>query len=270
MFETESEVLTWYERQPRTVNQEFLRTFPWDEVRKYELDSKFIPVLLYMRDIEHFTEIYYNELLKTSTGRDPILRRFMDRWSVEENEHGELLNRFLNESGIQSTEKWQEEAKAKIPLSYKVSSFFTYLAVSPFGRHFSGTHMLWGTINELTTLQAYRRLWSMAGHPILEKLLRAIAREESIHAKFYWSIARIKLQHSDFSRKLARFAVSKFWAPVGQGIKPVADTHYTVSTLFKGLEGFEFFERTVNNRIKALPGFSEFDVVAEKVMAIVV
>src|SRR6266516_1584928 len=168
VFETESEVLTWYERQPRTVNQAFMKSFPWNEVANYELDPKFIPVLLYMRDIEHFTEIYYNELLKTSTGRDPILRKFMDRWSVEENEHGELLNRFLNESGVHSTERWQAEAKAKIPFSYKISSFFTYLAASPFGKHFSGTHMLWGAINEMTTLQAYRRLWSLADHPILE------------------------------------------------------------------------------------------------------
>ena len=270
MFETEKEVLEWYEKQPRVLNGEFLKSFPWDQVKDFELCSKFIPVLFYMRDIEHFTDIYYKELLRTSTGRDPVLRRFMDRWSVEENEHGELLNRFLEEAGVDTESDWQQRAKSKIPYSYKISSLITSMATFPFGKHFAGTHMLWGTINEMTTLQGYRRLWHLANHPILEKLLRAIAREESIHAKFYWSIARLRLERSEFSRKLARFAVSRFWSPVGQGIKPVEETNYTVVTLFRGIEGFDFFMRNVNSRILELPGFNNFDALAQKVSAIVV
>ncbi len=52
-----------------------------------------------MRDIESFTELYYRELLRTPTGKDPVIRKFMDRWNEEEAEYGNLINRFLNEAG---------------------------------------------------------------------------------------------------------------------------------------------------------------------------
>ena len=115
MFETDKDVLDWYERQPRALTRDFVDSIPWREVPNYALHRAFVPVLIYMRDVEYFTDIYYRELLRTPTGKDPVIRKFMDRWSVEENQHADLLNRFLNEAGITTHEKWQVEAKEKIP-----------------------------------------------------------------------------------------------------------------------------------------------------------
>ncbi len=268
MFETESDVLTWYEAQPRALTKEFLDGLGWDEIADHPLNPAFAPVLVYMRDVESFTEIYYEELLRTPTGKSRIMRQFMDRWSAEEQQHGELLNRFLAEAGYPSSEQWQAEAKAAIPFRYVFENKFYPLITNCFGKYFSGAHMVWGAINEMTTLQGYRRLWGLAGHPVLEKLLRAIAQEESIHTHFYWSIARLKLEQSGLTRNVARTIISRFWTPVGQGTKPQAETNYVIASLFKGDEGVEFFDRNVNQRIEQLPGFDGLRSVTDRIAQI--
>jgi hypothetical protein len=158
VFETDKEVLDWYERQPPAVTREFIDSIPWRDVSNYALNPAFVPVLIYMRDIEYFTDMYYHELLRTPTGKDPIIKKFMDRWRVEEDGHANLLNRFLNEAGIPTSGKWRAEAKARIPWSYTINTKLMYWAVKPFGKYFHGAHMAWGAINEITTMHGYRRL----------------------------------------------------------------------------------------------------------------
>ena len=268
MFETDKDVLEWYERQPRALTKDFVNRIAWNEVSSHPLNRAFIPVLLYMRDVESFTEVYYQELLRTPTCRNPHIRKFMDRWSVEENEHANLLNRFLNEAGVPTSDNWWREAQAAIPLSYTVQSRIATAITRLFGKHFSGVHMAWGAINEMTTLQGYRRLWQLAEHPVLEQLLRAIAQEESIHSSFYWHIARLRLERSGFTRRLSRFMIDKFWAPVGQGAKPQSETDYVIATLFNGFSGVHHFEKTVGQRLERLPGLSGLKVVTERVASI--
>lgn len=265
MFETESDVLDWYERQPRALNKSFYDRIDWSEVRNHPLDPKFVPVLLYMRDVESYTAVYYQEMLRTPTGKDPVIRRFMDRWGVEESEHGELLNRFLAEAGCETTEDWVARARAAIPLRYTFENYVTSMVANLFGDKFSGTHMVWGTINELTTLQSYRRLWRMAGHPVLETILRAVAREESVHVKFYWTVARLRLERSKFARTLARNVIKNYWTPVGAGAKPRHDVNYLVTTLFGGSEGVGFFDEQVSRRVERLPGFAGIDAVTRRI-----
>ena len=268
MFETDKDVLDWYERQPRALSKEFINTIPWHEIKDHPISPSFVPVLIYMRDVESFTEVYYKELLRTPTGRNPNIRKFMDRWGVEEMEHAHLLNRFLNEAGVPTSDKWWDEAKASIPRSYTIENYIGALIMKLFGRHVSGVHMVWGAINEITTLQGYRRLWKLAGHPVLEQLLRAIAQEESIHSNFYWQVARLRLEGSDFTRTLSRFMIEKFWTPVGQGPKPQTETDYVIATLFNGISGVKVFEKNVTQRMQRLPGFADLKVVTERIAAI--
>lgn len=268
MFETDCDVLNWYEAQPRAVNQEFLKGINWNEVRDYPLNREFLSVLLYMRDIESFTELYYRELLRTPTGKDPVIRKFMDRWNEEEAEHGQLLNRFLNEAGIETSADWRREAKMKIPLRYTVEYFVGPYITNLFGRYFTGAHMVWGTINEFTTLQAYRRLWQIAEHPVLEKLLRGIAQEESIHANFYWSIARLELKRSKLSGTIARAIINHVWSPVGHGTKPQREEDFIIATLFGGAEGVDFFDRGVNQRLEQLPGFAGNKIPTQRIASV--
>ena len=266
MFDTESDVLDWYERTPRAITQEFRSGIKWDEVRKYPLDPAHLPVLLYMRDVESYTAVYYQEMLRTPTGRDPVIRKFMDRWGVEEMDHSALINRFLEEMGaVPTSERWLEEARARIPLRYTLETYAATLITNRFGRHFTGTHMVWGAINEMMTLQGYRRLWEAAGHPVLETILRAIAREESAHGKFYAGVARLRLERSKFARSVARFVIERFWAPVGTGTKPQSDVDYCISALFGGEAGIRFFDQQVTRRIRRIPGLHGLESLTHKV-----
>ena len=269
MFETDKDVLDWYERQPRALSKDYVNNIKWDEIKNHPLNPAFIPVLLYMRDIEYYTDMYYRELLRTPTGRDPVIRKFMDRWSIEELHHGNLLNRFLNEAGYPTEEKWQTDAMRKIPAYYKIQTYLLNIAVRPFGQHFHAAHMVWGTINEITALQAYQRLGELSGHSVLKKLLAGIVQEESIHTNFYWNVARVKLSQTKFSQDLARFIVSRFWAPVGQGPKAEHETNHVVRTLFRGASGLEHLKGKVEDRIARLPGFSGFTALTDKFRVIV-
>ena len=51
MYDTEKEVLDWYEQQPRYLTKEQVSAIPWHEIKNYPLNPAFIPVLIYMRDI---------------------------------------------------------------------------------------------------------------------------------------------------------------------------------------------------------------------------
>jgi hypothetical protein len=269
VFETDKEVLDWYERQPRALSREYVNSIRWNEVKNYPLNPGFIPVLIYMRDIEYFTDMYYQELRRTPTGKDPVIRKFMDRWSIEELHHGNLLNRFLEEAGFPTGKNWQEEAMRKIPRLYTIGSYAVDIAAIPFGKYFHGAHMVWGAINEITAMNAYRRLSDLAGHPVLKQLLTGIVQEESIHGSFYWNVARVKLAETKFSRTLARFIIGKFWSPVGQGAKPKSEANYVMATLFPGREGLELFDQKIGTRIERLPGFTGFKGLTERIAPIV-
>ena len=262
-FETNRDVLDWYEKQPRAITKEFEQDIDWSEVKKHPLDTSFVPVLFYMRDVEVLTDMYHRELLRTPTGKDPVISKFMERWGVEEITHGELINRFLNEAGIETPEKWKSDVHRSVSRIYNANTYLTTMLTNLIGKKFTATHMSFGAIHEMTTAQGYRRLKELANHPVLSKILDAIIREESAHTHFYWSVARLELKQSEFARRVARFAVDKFWAPVGQGAKPKRQTDYTIGTLFSGAEGLEWVDKTITQRIKQLPGFETLTKINE-------
>ncbi len=268
-FETKQDVLNWYEKQPQSLTPEFINQIRWTEVKNYPLDKKLVPVLLYMRDVEILTDMYYEELRRTPTGKDPVISKFMDRWGVEEITHGEMIDRFLNEAGVATSENWKTEVRRNVPRFYNFNTRILTTLTNLIGKQFTATHMTFGAIHELSTGQGYRRLMKMANHPILTEILTAIMREESAHTKFYLSVAKLELQKSEFARKVSRFIVNNFWAPVGQGAKPKVQTDYTISTLFSGSEGLEWVERNVSRKIQSLPGFNGLNTISERVRAIV-
>ena len=267
-FETNRDVLEWYEKQPRTLTGEFIGKIEWSAVGKHPLDAKFVPVLLYMRDIETLTDVYYEELRRTPTGKDPIIRKFMERWSAEEQTHGELINRFLNEAGIDTDPKWQKQVIGSVSTSYTVTNYLITTLTNLVGKRFTATHMAFGAIHEMSTTQGYRRLSDLADHPILSQILTGIIREESAHTTFYRSVARIELEKSEISRKLSRFLINHFWTPVGSGAKPKRESDYTIATLFSG-DGMEGLDKNVTQRIQGLPGFEGLTKVTDKIGEIV-
>jgi rubrerythrin len=267
-FETKAEVLNWYEKQPRWLTKDFIDGIPWSDVKRTPLDPRLIPVLHYMRDVESLTEMYYSELRRTPTGRDPVISKFMERWSVEEQTHGELLDRFLNAAGVETGSDWQEQVRRSVSRGYRFNAYVITALTNLIGRRFTATHMTFGAIHEMSTAQGYRRLIEAADHPVLTTILNAIIREESAHAQFYRNVALIELRESSFARKASRLVVERFWRPVGQGAKPKNQTDYTISTLFGGANGLERIEKTISGRLRQFPGFDGITTITDRISCI--
>ena len=255
-FETNRDVLEWYERQERTLTPEFIGSIPWDNVKDHQVDEKLIPILLYMRDVETLTDMYHRELLRTPTGKDPHISKFMERWGIEEITHGEVLNRFLNEMGYETEENWADEVRSNVTNVYHAYTYLVMIMTNLIGSKFTATHMTFGAIHEMEAAQGYRRLIALADHPVLTYIVNGIIREEAIHAQFYRSVARLELQKNEFSQKMARWVIENFWSPVGQGSLAKQRTDYTIATLFTDDESVEGFDKTVTQRVRNLPGFS--------------
>ena len=264
-FETNKDVLDWFEKQERSLTDEFISSIPWDEVKDHPFDEELVPVLFYMRDVETLTDMYHRELLRTPTGRDPHISKFMERWGVEEITHGEVLNRFLNELGYESDENWQEQVRRNVTFAYKANAYLISTLTNLIGRKFTATHMTFGAIHEMEAAQGYRRLLQKAGHPILTRILEGIVREESIHNQFYWSVARIELKKNEYARKIARFVIDNFWAPVGQGSLAKRRTEYLVAALFSEKEALDVLDTKVTQRVRQLPGFSDITKITDTI-----
>ncbi len=265
MFETKSEVLGWYESQQRALTDEFISNIPWDQVKDHPFDPRLVPVVLYMRDVETLTDMYWQELRRTPTGRDPVISKFMERWGIEEVTHGEVLDRFLNEAGYETAADWKTELRRGVPKLYHFNTYLITSLTNLIGSQFTATHMTFGAVHEMTTAQAYRRMIEIAGHPVLTHILKAIIREESAHTQFYWSIARLELHRNSFSKKLARFVIENFYYPVGQGSLRKERTKHVVSELFGCDLALAGLDKTVTQRVQALPGFDGVTKVTRKI-----
>ena len=265
-LETKQEVLDWYEKQERTLTDEFIENIPWNEVRDTPIDKKFIPVLLYMRDVEVLTEMYHRELRRTPTGRDSVISKFMERWGIEEVMHGQILDRFLNELGYKTPEDWQRNTHLNVPKTYRVNTYLLTTLTNLLGSRFTATHMAFGAIHEMSTGQAYRKMKGLANHPVLSKILDGIIKEEAAHTHFYRSVARIELAKSETAQKIARKVIETFWRPVGQGSLAKHRTEYCIATLFGDDtgEGVDILDRTVTQRAHQLPGFSKLSKTTQR------
>ncbi|MEQ1642102.1 MAG: ferritin-like domain-containing protein [Pyrinomonadaceae bacterium] len=262
-FETNKDVLDWYERQDRALTPEFISSIPWDKVKDTPFDEKFVPVLFYMRDVETLTDMYHRELRRTPTGKDPHISKFMERWGVEEITHGEMMNRFLNELGYETDEKWQTQVRNAVTKAYQANAYMLTTLTNLIGKKFTATHMTFGAIHEMEAAQGYRRLKALTDHPVLNPILDAIIKEESAHNQFYWSVAKLELNKNRTARRIARFVTDHFWAPVGQGSLAKRRTQYLVATLFSGGEGIDTIDTKVTQRVRQLPGFDDITKITD-------
>jgi len=227
-----------------------LRGIAWDEVPRHPLSPEARRVLRYMQDIETHTIIYLRTILSTRAVDDPEVATFLACWFYEETFHGRALARFLEAAGEQVVAR----PRSRMTLPQWAEARATALVARAWG-DFVGVHMTWGAINELTTLIGYQRLAAVAGHPVLSELVARIVRDESRHFSFYYHQAARWLARPGAAR-VARFLVDHFWAPVGSGVQPAAETRFLARYLLTGDEG-RSAARRVDEAIRRLPGFAD-------------
>lgn len=128
-------------------------------------------------------------------------------------------------------------------------------------RHFPAIHMTWGAINELTTLTGYQALIDHARHPLVTSVLSQIIKDERRHFSFYYNQARIRLAAAPAARVLTRFALRRFWSPVGSPVRGRCDMRRVCTALFGDSRGPDRLAQ-VDAMIARLPGLESFDLVS--------
>lgn len=232
----------------------------FDEFDRNPLPPESLRVLRYMCDVEYHTVCYLRDLLTTPSHKEPEVSSFMTMWNREEFWHGEALAAVLARHGI--TVDFDELKATRLKLGWKdrLDPIKQSLLGGLVGNDFVAVHMAWGAANEWSANAAYNRMAKRENNPVLAELLKRIAQQESKHVAFYASQARERLAKSKKAQVIARFALNKFWAPVGSGISPEEEVTHVLGHLFAGAEGRKLI-RDIDSHIGRLPGMQGLTIV---------
>jgi hypothetical protein len=249
----------------------------WAAIPDHPLSDGDVMCLHYMMDIETHTVIYLRDLLATRVAADPQITAFLSCWVYEELWHGEAFSDFLRSYGIElpaepklpdgSTpmptrpNRWRE-LRVKVGVGNGLGIVPTMLG-SIITRDFAAIHMMWGAVNELTTLTGYHALIRRCEHPVLHQLLRKVIQDERRHFAFYRAQAKARLQRSRAARRIVRWALSNLWTPVGAGVKSEEEVDALAIHLFgDGPQGREQV-REIDRTISDLPGLGGMTIVED-------
>jgi hypothetical protein len=224
----------------------------FDSFRDHPLPPEVLRCLRYMHDVESHTVCYLRDVLVTRAHRDPEVTSFLTLWNYEEFWHGEAIAGILEahdeQAGltrIAALRRRLPKRDAWRPLTFQLAS-----AVTP---HLTAVHMTWGAVNEWTTQAAYARLAKLADHPVLTEVLRRIMKQEGRHIDFYATQAKSRLADSRAAQRLTRWALRRFWAPVGTGVVPDQEVDFLRCYLFGDEDGRAVADR-IDRRVDRLPG----------------
>ena len=233
----------------------------WDDVGATALDPGVLEALVYMRDVEGFTDSYVVGLAAhPTTLSDPLIREFLTVWQAEEAAHSQAIARFLDTYATargMSIVPIQPSPITEVPWHHRALAHVG----GPVGRLVAAAHMAWGAANEQLTMHGYRLLANRCEHPMLAELLHRIAAQESRHYSFYLLQAQWRLAES----RLARFVLPRFldgaWTPVGvgDGYKTGEEFRRVMGVLRSGPESEQIIDR-MDRRFSALPGFARLRI----------
>ena len=235
----------------------------FDAFRGQPLDPEALRCLRYMHDVESHTVCYLRDILVTRAHRDPEITSFLTMWNYEEFWHGDAIGKVLaahDESAgtgrIAALRQRLPKGDRWKPLGFQVAS-----ALTP---HLTAVHMTWGAVNEWTTQAAYARLAKLSDHPTLATLLLRIMKQEGRHIDFYATQAAERLESSKRAQRITRWALRRFWAPVGSGVVPDTEVDFLGTYLFGDPEGHAMAER-IDRRVDRLPGLGGLNLLARAV-----
>jgi len=216
--------------------------------------------LRYMCDVEHHTVCYLRDLLVTPSHADPEITAFLTMWNYEEYWHGEALAGVLAAHGVPGGDDHIRAVRKAQGRRDRMAPIRQAMLAQAVGEDFVAVHMTWGAVNEWSTHSGYARLIDRERHPVLTELLERIIRQETRHVAFYASQARTRLAASRRARRLTRFALRRFWQPVGTGVMPAAETRHLLSYLLAGPEGARAAAK-IDAHIDRLPGLGGLGLV---------
>jgi len=256
------------DRYLRNSKKVDLSGIDWDAIPDHPLSAGDVMCLHYMMDIETHTVIYLRDLLATRVTADPQITAFLSCWVYEELWHGEAFSDFLRAYGIEvpaepklpdgSTpmptrrNRWRD-LRVRLGVGNGLGLLPT-MAGSMATRDFAAIHMMWGAVNELTTLTGYHALIRRSRHPELHKLLRRVIRDERRHFAFYRAQAKARMQRSRTARNMVRWTLRHLWTPVGAGVKTEEEVDALALYLFGDSREGRDQIREIDQTIAGVPG----------------
>jgi hypothetical protein len=229
----------------------------WDDVGTRAVDDGVLACLVYMRDVEGFTDRdLVGVVAHPNTLGDPLVARFLAAWRSEEAAHARALDRYLttyaDRRGVVLPSV--QPPPADVPPSERLLLAMT----RPIGHVVTAAHMVWGAANELLTMHGYRLLARRCGDPVLAELLTRIAAQESRHYSFYVLQAQWRLDESWLARVVLRSVMRRSWTPVGigEGYKSPADFDHVLDYLAVDERGAQVVD-VMDATFTRLPGFDD-------------
>ena len=219
------------------------------------LDPRALRCLRYMHDVEYHTVCYLRDLLVGPAHSDPEITSFLSFWVYEEFWHGEALAAVLEAHGEPSGARRVASMRRRLGRTERLRPLSMMVGSALAGEDLVAVHMAWGAINEWTTQAGYAQLARRADHPVLTELLKRIMRQEGRHIDFYASQAERRLAANRRAQRLTRWALRRFWSPVGSGVMPPAETNHLARHLMGGHDGLAAARR-IDRRVDLLPGLA--------------
>jgi rubrerythrin len=241
----------------------------WASVGTVDVGMSVLDTLVYMRDVEGFTDRDPVGLVAhRTTLSDPLLRRFLELWRSEERVHSAVLERWLDAYAAARSlglPPRQLPPPAVAPLRERAIAQIG----GPVGHVVAAAHMAWGAANELLTLNGYRILAERSDDPVLSELLQRIAAQESRHYSFYLLQAEWRLAASPLARWALPKVLDGTWTPVGigDGYKTREEFERVLAYLASGRDGRSAIAR-MDNRFSRLPGFERLRIFRDATAAV--
>ncbi|MFJ1586797.1 acyl-ACP desaturase [Streptomyces sp. NPDC088197] len=143
--------------------------------------------------------------------RANALAQFNILWLAEEAEHGYALRAAASALG---TPRKPSAVRRNTRHIRALVTWPTLYAAGLLMPHIQAMYCVLGAMQEYIALTTYRRIGELVGDPALDDLLKAIARQESHHMKFYRNCALILLEEPG-ARRTARLTMPTLWRPPG-------------------------------------------------------